>query len=239
MTPDARDERADTQPAGRSTVAERLSRWPFFRELAPDTFRALTPLLRMEGHPAGEILLLDGQHYRSLYLVARGVTSHSQISAEGREHVLSYPGPGRFLNLLQTIDGGPQPGSILSVTDVDLYSLPEAAFCDLLAHRPDLGLAVALVLASENRRLSETARGLALDPVRKRLAAFLLESAESTPPQQRWTQDMIAAHIGTVRDVVGRILRDLIRDGLINKDHGQLVIIDREALMQEAGFDEP
>jgi len=50
---------------------------------------------------------------------------------------------------------------------------------------------------------------------------------------------MIAAHIGTVRDVVGRILRDLIRDGLINKDHGQLVIIDREALMQEAGLDEP
>jgi len=218
---------------------ERLSRWPFFRELSPDTFRALTSLFRMEGHSAGEMLLLDGQHYRSLYLVARGVTSHSQISTEGREHVLSYPGPGRFLNLLQTIDGGPQPGSISCVTDVDLYSLPGTEFCDLLAHRPDLGAAVALVLASENRRLSETARGLALDPVRKRLAAFLLEFAESTPPQQRWTQDMIAAHIGTVRDVVGRILRDLAQDGLINKDHGQLVIIDREGLMQEAGLNEP
>ena len=238
MSADERHESPDARSAGRAATVERLSRWPFFRELSPDTFRALASLLRTEGHPAGEILLLDGQHYRSLYLVARGVTSHSQISTEGREHVLSYPGPGRFLNLLQTIDGGPQPGNIVSITDVDLYSLPGTAFRDLLAHRPDLGFAVARVLSSDNRRLSETARGLALDPVRKRLAAFLLEFAESTPPQQRWTQDMIAAHIGTVRDVVGRILRVMSQYGLINKDHGQLVSSDRERLRQEAGLNE-
>ncbi len=239
MTTGERDEGLDARSTGRSATVERLSRWPLFRELSPDTFRALTSPFRMEGHSAGEILLLDGQHYDSLYLVARGVTSHSQISTEGREHVLSYPGPGRFLNLLQTIDGGPQPGSILSVSDVDLYSLPGAVFCDLLAQHPDLGVAVARMLASENRHLSEIARGLALDPVRKRLAAFLLDFAENTPPQQRWTQDMIAAHIGTVRDVVGRILRDMSHEGLINKDRGQLVIVDREGLIREAGLDEP
>ena len=62
---------------------------------------------------------------------------------------------------------------------------PEAAFCDLLARRPDLGVA-ALVLASENRRLSETA-GPGARSVRKRLA-FFSSSPQRAPPQQRWTQ---------------------------------------------------
>ena len=92
------------------------------------------------------------------------------------------------------------------------------------------------MLAREARQLAETARGLALDPVRKRLAAFLLQSAEHSPPYQRWTQDLIAAHIGSVRDVVGRVLRDMVREGILSRERGQLVILDRGRLEKEAGI---
>ncbi|MHB1318782.1 MAG: Crp/Fnr family transcriptional regulator [Anaerolineae bacterium] len=233
---DRHDHLGDGVPL-RSGIGGRLVHWPLFRELRADTFSALTGLMRMESHPSGQLLLLDGEHYESLYIVARGFVSHSQMSVEGREHVLGYLGPGRLLNLVAVLDGKSQPGTLQSVTPVDLYAVPANGFLSLVTTRSDLAMAVARALADDNRRLSETARGLALDPVRKRLAAFLLEYAENSPPQQRWTQDMIAAHIGTVRDVVGRILRDMIQEGLVSRERGQLVIVDREGLRRESGAD--
>ena len=194
--------------------------------------------MRMESHPSGQVLLLDGERCDRLCIVARGFVSHSQMSTEGREHVLGYLGPGRLLNLTAVVDGGVQVGMLQALTAVDLYTVAAEAFLSLMTHHADLAVAVARALAQDNRQLAETARGLALDPVRTRLAAFLLAFAEHSPPQQRWTQDMIAAQIGTVRDVVGRILRDMTQEGLISRDRGQLVILDRAGLSREAGADD-
>jgi CRP/FNR family cyclic AMP-dependent transcriptional regulator len=229
------DHRAVEEPSDHPAIAGRVVRWPLFRDLQDETFRAVTGLMRMDSHPSGRLLLLDGERYTNLFVLARGFASLNQMSLSGREHILGYLGPGRFLNLAAVLDSGPQSGSVKCVTPVDLYSIQAAAFLSVLSGHADLGIAVARALAQENRSLSEIARGLALDPVRKRLAAFLLEFAQHAPPQQRWTQDLIAAHIGTVRDVVGRILRDLTQDGLIARDRGQLVILDREGLEREAG----
>jgi CRP/FNR family transcriptional regulator, cyclic AMP receptor protein len=220
----------------RGSAPERMSlaRWPLFRDLHPQTLAALTAVLMPEAASSGHLILLDGERYARLYLLVRGFASQSQVSVEGREHVLDYMGPGRFLNIVAVLDGGTQLGTIRALTDVDLYSIPFDAFLSLAETWADLALALARLLARENRQLSETARGLALDPVRKRLAGFLLEYAENAPPQQRWTQDLIAAHIGTVRDVVGRILRDLAQEGLIKRERGELVILDRAGLEGEA-----
>ena len=53
-----------------------------------------------------------------------------------------------------------------------------------------------------------------------RLAAFLLQhgDAETTLNRQQWTQDEIAAHLGTVREMVGRAFKELQEAGLIRLD---------------------
>jgi len=216
------------------SAVDRLGRWPLFRDLNPATLGDLVVLMHAERYDAGQLVLLEGERSSSLLLLSRGHATHSQLSPEGREHVLSYLGPGRFLNLVPTLDGLPQPGSVNAATAMEVLAMPGRRFLDLVAGRADLGLAVARQLAHDVRALGETARGLALDPVRKRLAAFLLASAEVEPPQQRWTQDLIAARIGTVRDVVGRILRDMVQEGLVARQQGRLVITDRDRLVEEA-----
>jgi CRP/FNR family cyclic AMP-dependent transcriptional regulator len=218
-------------------LGRRLLRWPFFRELGPVALEEVLLLLQEEAHPAGQVLLRDGDVPTSLYLLSRGLASHGQVSAEGREHVLRYPGPGQFLNLVPVLDGGKQVGTVSAVTDVQLYRLSAAPFLELCRVHSDVALACARALAAEVRHLSVAASRLALDPVRRRLAEFLLNSAEIGPAKQRWTQEMIASRIGTVRDVVGRILRDFAREGIVNRERGQLVIMDRERLLKEAGRD--
>lgn len=73
--------------------------------------------------------------------------------------------------------------------------------------------------------------------VRGRLAGLLLEEAarenEHAVPRML-TQDDMAARLGTVRDVVGRALRGLAADGIIEFDRHQIVILDLDRLSDEA-----
>ena len=216
-------------------MVERLSRWPLFRDVRQDTLAHLVQHIVPRDHAAGQILFVAGEPSDYLYWVDCGFAALRQISPEGREHVLEYVGPGRALNLAASLDGKPHVATAEGLTDVSLLAVERSALLRLLEAHPDLTLALARRLAQEARQLSETVRGLALDTVRMRLATFLLEHAEHTPPQERWTQERIAAHIGTVRDVVGRILRDFVQEGLVRREQGQLVIVDRQGLERETG----
>jgi len=44
----------------------------------------------------------------------------------------------------------------------------------------------------------------------------------------------MAAQLGTVREMVGRVLRDFEDEGLIRFDRHQIIILDREALETRA-----
>ena len=80
---------------------------------------------------------------------------------------------------------------------------------------------------------------LAFYSVRTRLARCLLSRADGdAPPAKQWTQDELAAHVGTVRDVVGRALRTLAREGLIRHEQGRVVVTDAPGLRREALFDQ-
>jgi len=80
---------------------------------------------------------------------------------------------------------------------------------------------------------------LSLYAVRARLARFLIELADLTPSTAGWTQDEIAAHIGTVRDVVGRLLRDFEGAGLIQRQQGKIILLNREKLLEAAEDRQP
>jgi DNA-binding GntR family transcriptional regulator len=64
------------------------------------------------------------------------------------------------------------------------------------------------------------------------VAQFLIEHTEPDRPlsRRRWTQEEIAAEVGTVREMVGRALHQLAEDGLIRLDRHRIQVVDRGAL---------
>ncbi len=197
----------------------------------------VVPYLREQSFAPGQAILFADEPCRAVYWIADGVVHARYISFEGREYVLDCLGPGACFNLTPALDGGLTLALVESLTPVTLYSLPCDHFRHLLSKYPALSEATLTYLAGRVRQLSETAKELALHPVRARLAHFLLSQAHGSTHRhhtRRWTQEEIASHIGTVRDVVGRTLRAFIREGLIQRERGQLVIRDRERLEREA-----
>jgi len=74
---------------------------------------------------------------------------------------------------------------------------------------------------------------LSLRSVKARLARLLLVEAQGSAAggeidrSQMITQAEMAARLGTVREMIGRVLRDLADDGLIVFDRHRIVIKDR------------
>jgi len=219
-----------------------LSDLPLFSKLGNDALREIVPYIHERTCSSGEVILLEGEPCQAVYFVVQGVVRNYRLSPEGREHVLAYLGPGEPFNLVPALDGGPYLATVDAVTDTTLYTILCEHFRRIMRDHHEVALAVMERLAAEVRRLSDMVEDLALHTVRTRLARFLLahalaelgEVADGKQPPKRWTQEEVAAQIGTVRDVVGRVLRTFADDGLIRRERGRIVVVDRESLEREA-----
>jgi CRP/FNR family transcriptional regulator len=90
--------------------------------------------------------------------------------------------------------------------------------------------------AARLHHLTNLTEDLALRTVRGRLARFLISEADLGSVDREWTQEEMAVRLGTVRDVIGRTLRSLEDEGLVRRERQQIILLDREALMEEAGI---
>ena len=72
--------------------------------------------------------------------------------------------------------------------------------------------------------------------VRGRIARLILEQAEIQGDviPRVLTQEEMASRVGTVREVVGRALRGLAADGIIDFDRQTITVLDRARLTAEA-----
>jgi CRP/FNR family cyclic AMP-dependent transcriptional regulator len=222
---------------------EKLSKLPFFASLGADALQEIVSHIHERTFSPHQVIVLEGAVCYGVYFVAEGLVRTCRLSLDGREQVLAYLGPGEPFNLVPALDGGLNPATVDAVTDAVLYTIACERFGLIMRHHHQVTLAVVQHMATEVRRLNDMVEDLALHTVRTRLARFLLahawtepsEMAQGSPlPQRQWTQEQIAVHIGTVREMVGRTLRAFTAEGLIRRQRGQIMVIDREALAREA-----
>ena len=222
-----------------------LARLPLLANLDEGALRQVAALSEELAFSEGHLISLEGDPCPYVFLIGQGVVQLRQASQEGREHVLAYLSDGGCIHLAEALDGKASLSTAQSLTPVIMYAIEAKHFLQIMDEQPSLAVAVAHYLADEVSRLTVMVKDLALHSVRTRLARFLLAHAESAlhgggqSAQQTWTQEAIAARIGTVRDVVGRMLRAFTDEGLLRRERGRLVILDRARLQREAQNEGP
>jgi CRP-like cAMP-binding protein len=100
---------------------------------------------------------------------------------------------------------------------------------------PTVAIAVLADFAAKLRHTAALVEDLSLRTVGARLAKLLLtQAAEKEAAPRRMTQREMAAQLGTVREVVGRALAELEREGLIRMERHRIVIMNRSGLEAKA-----
>jgi CRP/FNR family cyclic AMP-dependent transcriptional regulator len=183
----------------------------------------------------GEVIILEGDPCRAAYLIARGRVRVYRLSPSGREQVLASLGPGQTFNTVPPFQpDGVNHAAVEALTTVTVYVVSSADLRRLVSESPELALALLRDFAGRLDHLTNLVEDLSLRTVRGRLARFLLENANEKEAVRRWTQDEIAARLGTVRDMVGRTLRAFVDAGLVRMDRQRIVLLDRDGLEAEA-----
>jgi CRP-like cAMP-binding protein len=147
-------------------------------------------------------------------------------------------GPGRTFSEVPVFDDGPLPADAVAVTESTIALIAQRDLLDLLRRHPDVAIDVIRLFASRLRAYKEVIEDLSFRDVVGRVARLLSERAsgktrliEDAPSLTlSYTQDEIAAMVGSVREVVQRALKALENAGLIEMARGRIGIIDVEAL---------
>jgi CRP-like cAMP-binding protein len=216
------------------TAAEALRRIKLFAGLGQDTLSRLAALAAKRPFAPGEMILLEGEQCRGAYFVAAGQVRVYRLSSSGRQQVLVRLGPGQSFNTVPPFQThGLNHASVEGITSGLLYVVTCDDLSRLVGECPDLALVLLEDFAEKLDHLTSLVEDLSLRTVRGRLARFLLEHAEDGRVTRGWTQDEMAAQLGTVRDMVGRTLRAFADAGLLRMDRQRIVLLDRKGMQAE------
>lgn len=212
-----------------------LSKISYFAKLDPDTLEEIRKAVSRHKFSAGEIIFSEFDLGTGLWIIEQGWIKVVKYSLSGREQVLHYLGPGETLNLIGVFTQKPNPASVITLEPSVLYHIPRQVMLDLIDHHPDLAKLVIADLAERVTHLVNMVEDLSLRSVEARLARYILGHREAGPiSRQRWaTQSEIAARVGTVPDVLNRVLRKFSDEGLIEISRHQIKIIDRAKLEEK------
>jgi CRP/FNR family cyclic AMP-dependent transcriptional regulator len=208
---------------------------PYFAHLDAATLEAVASGAFRRPSAKDQMIFLEGEPCAGLWVVEKGRVRLLRLSTEGREQVVKLLGPGEFFNEVAVLDGGSNPVSAVAAMESILWVVERDTMLDLLERYPALAAGVIENLASRARHLLALVEDLSLRTVRARLAKLLLAQAGgSSEAHRRLTQQEMAAQVGTVREMVSRVLRGFEEEGLIRFERHRLIVVDREGLEKEA-----
>ncbi len=180
---------------------------------------------------ANAILVNEGDATQSVYIVLAGRVKVYASGEGGRDIVLAELGPGEYLGEL-ALDGDTRSASVKTLEASRCCIVQPAEWQQFLADHPDFALHLTRKLMRMVRRLTEQVKGLALQDVYGRVARLLTEASEPLGERrivrQRLTQQDIADRVGSSREMVNRVMKELTAGGYVALDEAkQLVICKR------------
>jgi len=163
-------------------------------------------------YPPRAIMIHEGDAGDLLFLIHEGSGRIYSTNEAGRVIVYDVFGPGDLLGE-PTLDGGVRSASVMTLKKTTVTVIRAADFKALIAGNPALALHVIFRLIRLLRASNEHIKSLALDDVYGRVVRLLMKTA--TPVEDHWviqekfTQQNIADHVGSSREMVSRIMKDL------------------------------
>jgi len=205
----------------------------YFAGLTPDELKEVRKYIAFEKKiEKGETLLFEGDQSEYMYLVVSGAVKVYKQSADRKEQILNVATSGESLNDVSTFDGGGSAANMLAMTPVRLYAVRKRDMERLFYENQKIARNVAGVLASRVRRDSSLVEVLSFDQVISRLARLILKQATAVGGDllPHFTQQDLAAMVGTSRVVVNRSLRVMEEKGAIRLERRRIVITDEKVL---------
>ena len=183
-------------------------------------------------YPTKSTIIYAGDTSETLYYIIKGSVTVAIEDDEGKEMIVAYLNDGAFfgeMGLFEQDDA--RSAWIRAKTECEVAEISFAKFHELTQEYPELLFSVGQQMANRLRKTTRKVGDLAFLDVTGRVARTLLELCKEpdamTHPdgmQIKITRQEIGRIVGCSREMVGRVLKDLEEQGLVNVKGKTMVV---------------
>jgi CRP/FNR family transcriptional regulator len=217
-----------TAPTAAEALVQARATFPVLAELSPELAARLEREARVMEVPAGGRLFDERTPCGAFPLVIRGRVKVAKLAPSGREIVLYRVEPGQSCLITSSCLLARRDYSATGTaeTDVTLVAMSKDLFDALMAESPVFRDYVHALFAERIGELMLLVEEVAFRRLDQRLAALLLARGPIVAARH---QDL-AEELGSVREIVSRLLGDFGDRGLVALGRGRIEIKDRAGL---------
>ena len=167
----------------------------------------------------------------------------STLSESGKEVVLNILGPGEMFGEIALIDGRERTADAGAMAASELLVIQRRDFMPFLERRPDVSARLLVVLCERIRWVSDLYEDAVFLDLPARLSKHLLRLAktygEPVPNgvmiSLKLSQQELGNLMGTTRESINKQMRKWTEAGIVQVDHGYVVILRPVELEKLAG----
>jgi CRP/FNR family cyclic AMP-dependent transcriptional regulator len=187
----------------------------------PPALARLAQLGAVRAYRKGTLLMEEGDAGDSLYIVLSGrVRAYSLSSGGEREMTYGSYGPGEYVGEMG-LDGGLRSASVIATELSTCAVVTRRTLEAYVGEHPEFAFQLLAKVIRRARAATLTARQLGLNDVYGRIKA-LFESLAVPQPDgppaitERLTHKDIASRVGCSREMVTRVMKDLLTGGYVD-----------------------
>ncbi|QEL55722.1 Crp/Fnr family transcriptional regulator [Chromobacterium paludis] len=212
-----------------------LRQTPLFGHLSDDALAGALAAAESIRLARGETLYAEGEASDEVYLLCAGCMQSFVAAPGGKKYVLQVSMPGDMLGMESFVDGGERNSSAVADEESVVLKFSRPVLCALFGSEDGLPgcdkvrVGIMCYLVALVRHMTTLARNLALldvyGRVRILINQMLVEQDGVLMLRKQLTQQEIADQIGSSREMVARILKELIYGHYIRLENRRIVVL--------------
>lgn len=196
----------------------------------PPALRSLAAQGQLRRFRKNELIIQEGSAGSELFFLLRGRVRAFSTDANQREISFAIDHAGEYFGEM-ALDGGPRSASVIALEPTLCSAVDGAAVWRHIEQDPVFTRALIGRLIARARWTTDRARELALFDVYGRLRLLLEQiaappnAAGERPVAEHLTHQAIASRLGSSREMVSRLMKDLEKGGYIRTARASVTLL--------------
>jgi len=202
-------------------------------ELDPEEIAVVEKKCSWRTYGAGEQVIDQNSDTRDMFLVTAGRVRVVNYSLSGREITFDDLDPGGHFGELAALDGLPRSASVMALEEARIASLGCDQFHQLVLDHPEIALKLMKHLAHLVRTSTTRIMDLSTLGANNRIHGDVLRLARKASGDGQSAvikpipiHSDVASRVSTTRETVARVMGDLARKGILERQKDALVVKD-------------
>ena len=203
----------------------------YFDDLPEAMLKEIADHTRLCECQRGNVLFWEGDECEGLFILQQGSAKIFRLSPQGRQYIVRILQEGDTFAEVPAFDKGTSPVNVEALETCRAWTIDKHKLHELVMKYPTFAQKVLVNFGKMLRGMVRMVSEMAFYQVTHRLARLI----DTELPQDKsaaWTQEQLAARLGTVREVVARSIKELERSGAIKMEDRRIQIADREIFEQ-------